>query len=43
LARSSSAESIAERRAQRDFRLAEADVAADEPVHRPAFGEIVER
>ena len=29
--------------AQRHLRLAEADVAADEPVHRPAGGEIVER
>ena len=28
--------------AQRDLRLAEADVAADEPVHRPAGGEVVE-
>ena len=29
--------------AQRDLGLAEADVAADEPVHRPAGGEVVER
>ncbi len=29
--------------AQRHLRLAEADVAADEPVHRPAGGEVVER
>ena len=29
--------------AQRDLGLAEADVAADEPVHRPAGREIVER
>ena len=29
--------------AQRDLGLAEADVAADQPVHRPAGGEIVER
>ena len=28
--------------AQRDLRLAEADVAADEPIHRPAGREIVE-
>ena len=28
--------------AQRHFRLAEADVAADEPVHRPARGHVVE-
>ena len=28
--------------AQRDLGLAEADVAADQPVHRPAGGEIVE-
>ncbi len=27
--------------AQRHFRLAEADVAADEPIHRPARAEIV--
>ena len=32
-----------ERRAQRHFGLAEADVAADQPVHRPAGGEILER
>ena len=32
----------AEGGAQRDFRLAEADVAADEAIHRPAGGEIVE-
>ena len=32
-----------ERRAQRHLGLAEADVAADEPVHRTAGGEIVER
>ncbi len=31
-----------EGRAQRDFRLAEADVAADEPVHRPAGAEILD-
>ena len=31
-----------ERGAQRDFGLAEADVAAHEPVHRPARAEIVE-
>ena len=31
-----------EGRAQRDFGLAEADVAADEPVHRLARAEIVE-
>ena len=29
--------------AQRDLGLAEADVAADQPIHRPAGGEIVER
>ena len=29
-----------ERGAQRHFRLAEADVAADEPVHRPPVGEV---
>ena len=29
--------------AQRDLGLAEADVAADQPVHRPAGGQIVER
>ena len=29
--------------AQRHLRLAEADVAADEPVHRPAGREVVER
>ena len=29
--------------AQRHLRLAEADVAADEPIHRPAGGEVVER
>ena len=28
--------------AERDFRLAEADIAADQPVHRPAAGQIVE-
>ena len=32
-----------EGRAQRHLGLAEADVAADQPVHRPAGGEIVER
>ena len=32
-----------EGRAQRDLGLAEADVAADQPVHRPARREIVER
>ena len=29
-----------ESRPKRHFRLAEADVAADEPVHRPALGEV---
>ncbi len=28
--------------AQRDLGLAEADIAADQPVHRPAGGEVVE-
>ena len=32
-----------EGRAQRDLGLAEADIAADQPVHRPARGEIGER
>jgi hypothetical protein len=32
-----------ERGAQRDLGLAETDVAADEPVHRPSGGQIVER
>ena len=30
-----------ERRAQRDLRLAEADIAADQPVHRPAGLEVL--
>ncbi len=32
-----------EGRAQRHLGLAEADVAADQPVHRPAGGKVVER
>ena len=34
---------VIEGRAQRHLGLAEADIAADQPVHRPAGGEIVER
>ena len=32
-----------EGRAQRHFRLAEADIAADQPVHRPAGAEVLDR